>query len=100
MAKHTPGPWHVHTMKSKAGFRIDSAGDEWQWLAEVFQAPDKESEGEANARLIAAAPEMLEALKDITQWAQGYHDAYSCSNAGSKCIICLAEKAIAKAEGK
>jgi hypothetical protein len=61
-------------MQSKLGFRIDSAGNEWQWLADVHQAPGLESEGEANAWLIAAAPEMLETLKEVRKVIVGQYD--------------------------
>lgn len=60
---HTKGPWHVHANKSSLGFRIDSAGNEWQGLAEIYQAPGLEAEGEANAHLISAAPELLMSAK-------------------------------------
>jgi hypothetical protein len=56
MSKHTQGPWHV--------------GTERPWLNQVFafdmyrvaQVEPRENQVD-NARLIAAAPEMLEALK-------------------------------------
>jgi hypothetical protein len=58
--KHTPGPW------MKEGPWI--TGNEGETLAQVY------SEYEADARLIAAAPEMLEALIDACrtiQWEKG-----------------------------
>jgi len=55
MAKHTPGPWHF-----EAG-RIWQRGDNPQPIAYADTYPD-EIEREANARLIAAAPELLAAL--------------------------------------
>ncbi len=65
MSNHTKGPWHSHQNQSSPGFRIDSLGNEWQGLCKVYQAPGLENEGEANAKLIAAAPELLQALKNI-----------------------------------
>ena len=65
MSKHTPGPWVAKKIQSGGlsywqiserqynGFEICSTAN-----AEV--APD-----EANARLIAAAPELLKGLKDV-----------------------------------
>lgn len=60
--KHTPGPWEI-----KDGRYIDSPSG---WIADVLSYPayraatDNDSEEQkANARLIAAAPDLLEALK-------------------------------------
>jgi hypothetical protein len=60
----TPGPW-VWTEKQKVlnsahGKIIDHTPYEGMWFARYDDAED-----EANARLIAAAPEMLEALDRI-----------------------------------
>lgn len=49
-AKHTPGPWRVNGQKSVRGPNLEYiANANWK-------------NGEANARLIAAAPDLLEAL--------------------------------------
>ena len=57
-ATHTPGPWYAHgtkVSKWETQDEIDFHGDEV--IAETgFNA---------NARLIAAAPEMLDALKNV-----------------------------------
>lgn len=63
MTKHTPGPWHV--------FRVS----EYLIIGESPPAPGRHiarassmgDETEANARLIAAAPAMLEALQRIVR---------------------------------
>jgi hypothetical protein len=74
MSKHTPGPWRLQDLQPainagnvKAGpdgtrFRI--YGDSTLWI-ELVADPDGfvYGENEANARLIAAAPELLEVLK-------------------------------------
>lgn len=64
--KHTPGPWKVYAECDQIVVAEDSVygvqvadcgkpnGDEYQ---------PREGEAEANARLIASAPELLEALK-------------------------------------
>ena len=56
MSKHAPGPWGI-THTALMGFRVsDSTG----WGVAVVL---KDANDEANARLIAAAPQMLEALE-------------------------------------
>ena len=67
MSKHTPGPWHVRTFDGSQ-WSIDAVGDlpiaQAQQLRPVRFDP-KQNERTANARLIAAAPELLEALQDL-----------------------------------
>ena len=76
MNQHTKGPWRV-TRKGRGipderwNFVIKSGT---RWIAEVNLyagnpsfVPGKTVEGAANARLIAAAPELLEELKSVTE---------------------------------
>jgi hypothetical protein len=61
-AKHTPGPWAVHPSKA----RVDAfVGGAPLPVCELLWPTDQRSEAEteANARLIAAAPELLAACK-------------------------------------
>ena len=55
MSKHTPGPWLF-----VAGNQIRSAAHQ---IARIWMM--RNGEGLANARLIAAAPELLEALSGV-----------------------------------
>ena len=55
--KHTPGPWHT---AGDQGVQIRSQRDQ---IAKVWTM--RGNEWKANARLIAAAPELLEALKAV-----------------------------------
>ena len=78
---HTPGPW-VARMVDSQEWHIDSrhyaqtGAGTWSGLAVAYGCDDMPDEGarvaEANARLIAAAPELLEALDlllhDRTPW--------------------------------
>jgi hypothetical protein len=100
--KHTPGPWELKMPKgNRPSARI--SGDGWEDFAKVFTRTTFEGEsklhdceeGEANARLIAAAPELLETLKDMV-------GQYSLCNEtlGEKRTLENARAAIAKAEGK
>lgn len=71
--KHTPGPWSVFHGKNNrvfiyAGEHLESIHD-GNTLAEMQEKPfgGIDEEGEANARLIAAAPELLEALEHLLE---------------------------------
>ena len=59
---HTPGPWHVEDAPDSGLIFIRSHPAEVS-LANIRKGQDHPNE--ANARLIAAAPELLEALKAI-----------------------------------
>ncbi len=60
--KHTPGPWS-RNIRAAGKYPVVFAGRNMH-VAQVCQQPDG-AETEANIDLIAAAPELLEAL----QWA-------------------------------
>ena len=62
---HTQGPWHPVTLGASPdhAWAIDS---ELVEIARLPEWPDNQAEAEANARLIAAAPEMLAALQSLT----------------------------------
>lgn len=83
MSKHTKGPWIINANRIKGGDYPDG-------IAHVMDADAGEIRN-ANARLIAAAPELLEALKIAIRVGV----AQKCSSEQ----IDLIEKAIAKAEG-
>lgn len=67
-AKHTPGPWEVRASKGTVDFGIivqDGRADGgWAVIAEAFSevrhAGERAPEALPNARLIAAAPDLLE----------------------------------------
>lgn len=65
MSSHTPGPWYYHALLSGSenhkGFRV---GDKFL-IAKVIPVDQDGAEGEANARLIAASPDLLKALEGI-----------------------------------
>ena len=88
MSKHTPGPWHIndHAHDEEVVYiEADRYG-----VASIFTDTDKVDSTElANARLIAAAPELLEALKNIEN-----DDGHIPSTIWNMC-----KAAIAKAEG-
>ena len=72
-SKHTPGPWRVEKVPSSSYGQLRIASDgirsDWQHKDDVHD-PRGESVASgiyepADARLIAAAPEMLEVLEEI-----------------------------------
>jgi hypothetical protein len=92
-AKHTPGPWRITEGHRDRIIRaIDSDGDDTV-IAEVhWWAMAGAAESIANARLIAAAPELLEACK--------FAFAAMNSEDGRKRAEQALIAAIAKAEGR
>ena len=109
MIKHTPGPWQ-HFVKlsgseNHRGFRILTA-DGWA-LADVQPADEDGIEGEANARLIAAAPDLLEALKRMASiidkmgdMPDGFIHPSPWQTLKCEEALTQARAAIAKAEGE
>lgn len=60
---HTPGPWHIAA--ADKDFRIRSHGEPGKPIASLWLNGD---DVVANARLIAAAPDLREALDSILQY--------------------------------
>ena len=86
--KHTPGPWHyeLHLPRGSADgyFRITASSG---WV--IADLPDDGTDNDA--RLIAAAPDMLAALKDLLpMWESGIDEPW----------VKAARAAITKAEGE
>jgi hypothetical protein len=77
MSGHTPGPWTQYPILSGSendkGFRIVATDENsgcLVWIADSSPIIDNErgdasEKGKANARLIAAAPELLDALRAL-----------------------------------
>lgn len=66
-ARHTPGPWrYVRANPSPTTGEHLIAGSKPGYLAEVRDCGS--GDVRANARLIAAAPELLKAAEDFVQW--------------------------------
>lgn len=64
MSKHTPGPWFYAESEVGTPFvDSESVGD----LSAVALPLDEQK---ANAHLIAAAPDLLEALEDLLPWLE------------------------------
>ena len=95
--KHTPGPWKLDRSLQPADGEYDYAisSPEHFVLAEAFgrSANGGHPPAEANARLIAAAPELLEALDRIQNWPRVF-DGLRAED------VAFARAAIAKATGE
>jgi hypothetical protein len=61
--KHTPGPWQIEEHETSP-CRIRANNNGWD-VADVFSTDHPT--GQANAALIAAAPELLEALRAMLE---------------------------------
>ena len=95
--KHTPGTWIAKRMRNgetNGDFDIDSVSG--HFIAESIGGMDIEEE-EANAHLIAAAPELLDALKQIERLSR---EADSNLVDVRAMLGDIARDAIAKAEGE
>ena len=97
-AKHTPGPWHIFTTLNGVPIISSVRG-----AVAVTRATENNAGGieKANARLIAAAPELLAALKYartcIAYCRRRHPDAQKGDGIPAEVFI---DAAIAKAEGK
>jgi hypothetical protein len=103
--KHTPGPWKYEANyfnrpkdnnKEKSGTIISLDG--WN-VAEIWKDFGDHSESTANAHLIAAAPELLEALYDCAASLAMYKKAAGEDIAKSTTLL-KASAAIQRAEGR
>lgn len=72
MSKHTPGPWRLIDV-SEPDYIKEVLSDDGRCIAEVIES-DKPETVWANARLIAAAPELLEVLEKVQAWMNGGND--------------------------
>lgn len=94
MSKHTPGPWMADNGETYGNiWRIQSPiGSNVKIVAEMVCAS---AEAEANARLIAAAPEMYEAL----QMFLAYNDQGGPLHFDTDAMWAKARSVVAKIEG-
>lgn len=97
MSKHTPGPWEWNTARTRMNddrgrpVLMDGEGI-WDLCAPVMHG---DARADANARLIAAAPELLAAL-------EGFLDFEGCTYPNEDNVAeayAAARAAIAKAGG-
>ena len=92
---HTPGPWEYDGLFTI--FITDSAGNEWH-IASIKHHQDEVSK--ANARLIAAAPELLEACQAAFDWLGRFGAHAPIIFGGEQHLHDILHAAIAKAKGE
>ncbi len=88
MSKHTPGPW----INDGDGIVWSESDPIYGWIADCRNGAQ-----DANARLIAAAPDLLEALRSMLS---EFSVMASPATAGEIAACEAARAAIAKAEGQ
>lgn len=69
-SKHTPGPWRARTEGTELNpdwIAVFNSTGKWALATANQSAGIDREEAKANARLIAAAPEMLDALENAVQ---------------------------------
>ena len=107
---HTPGPWRVDPSYNPTGGELFAIGALYQWpegenaFVGIAFTPCKgvgpyAAHREADARLIAAAPELLEALKGLLADIEDYQRINNIGGEQNHAQV-MARSAIAKAEGK
>jgi phage tail protein X len=101
---HTPGPWRYGHLKGADGlYRTEVFSDEHGGIASCHWTPKHCGDGvtetyrEANARLIAAAPDLLEALQVVLR---DYTAVYDIGDVEMQPALYQARAAIAKATGE
>ena len=92
MSKPTPGPWVVDTESPPRVLACDSR----QTIVAVVQGARSNPGAMADARLIAAAPDLLHALKELLAVLHEGDPVWQAADAHCK----LARAVIAKAEGR
>lgn len=91
MTTHTPGSWKIHGIKY------------WDHLPAIFELLTEDDthiasvRDEADARLIAAAPELLAACEAIAKW---WHTRGIEGTAATDELAAMARHAIAKTRGE
>jgi len=106
---HTPGPWHtdkeypiyIWGPNKEMVADLPDAGEE-SYLARMrgVVGGATEQEQEDNACLMAAAPDLLEALKILYEETADYIRINNLGDVHHNCSMQMARAAIAKAEGR
>ena len=97
-AAHTPGPWNCNR-SSASGYDIVCSENSPTDVCVISRRDKTTGEIDANARLIAAAPQLLDALQttaaNLRSWKAANGDGITTFDSWLEVV----EEAIAKAEG-
>jgi len=103
---HSPGPWEIHGDITRQNYYIHGANRICDIVkpSGFYRSP---AETEANARLIAAAPALLEALKKLRDECQASRryivisddDGYEAYNETARAVV-KADAALARATNR
>ncbi len=101
MTEHTPGPWEFHEGSDNSPDEIQIGepilgsivGDEWH-ISRIWRDVPQAL---ANAHLIAAAPDLLEALEAMREYAI---PGMNWTDEIGQALLAITDKAIAKAKGQ
>lgn len=97
MAAHTPGPWEVAGNCVRTQYRMGDPDNNGTMVADVgVYLPERE----ANARLIAAAPELLDALTDLFDYVVANGILKERSSRLAKARAALAKAAPSTSDGE
>ena len=99
MSGHTPGPWRISkysetAVQAKDGRGVASTGGFQSSVA------DENPTNQANARLIAAAPDLLKAAKTMLQYYDAFVEDKTAFPGETEMYADPLRAAIAKAEGQ
>ena len=92
MSKHTPGPWEIEGTP-RSGWDIFSLGEERRYITSDPMR-ERAINYERDARLMAAAPDLLEALEKVVSFVDAGQGTWTVEEQQK------ARAAIAKAKGE
>lgn len=92
MDEHTPGPWHTHDAGKGITQITNSSEANYSVIAVVYSDMLQPHISAANAKLMAAAPELLSALEKLleaTEWV-GHGETLDATEARARDALRLA----------
>ena len=96
---HTPGPWTITVHPQTSGQFIVGSDPVQSVICEIRRYPERE-ESQANARLMAAAPALLAALKEAVANSDRVEAEGSKRTPAAQRLYDQAIAAIARVEGR
>ena len=97
-AQHTPGPWVMDDAQPGDLFRhvLHGNGDSFGYICRI--STNGNANADADARLIAAAPELLEALQRLSAQCERLRMAWQLESDAERTARVVIAKAIGVAE--